>query len=139
MGSEINKRVTKYRKLAHLTQKQVAELMEMRNSSYSQMERVGDISAERIVKLAEIFGINVGLLLYGEEIELPNNHNIPQTDVVILPKLPFGMNYVPLKNKSKSIITIIQHLPPKQQKYICDLLDYLRKNKKAVLPPFSQE
>ena len=136
MDFGINKRVTKYRKMAHLTQKQVAELMGMKNSSYSQMERVGDISAERIVKLAEIFEINVGFLLYGEKIELSDNMNVPQTDVVVLPKLPFGREYVSLKNKDKSIISIIQNLPLKQQKYICNLLDYLRKNKKAILPPF---
>jgi hypothetical protein len=49
------------------------------------------------------------------------------------------MDYVPLKNKDKSIITVIQHLPQKHQKYLCDLLDYLRKNKKAVPPPFIKE
>jgi transcriptional regulator with XRE-family HTH domain len=129
--------VTKYRKLAHLTQAQVAELIGMKSSSYSQMERVGDISAERIVKLAEVFGINVGLLLYGEEIELSNVPIVPQNDVVVLPKLPFGREYVPLKNKDKSIITVIHNLSQRHQKYICDLLDYLRKNKKTILPPFT--
>ena len=138
MGSEINKRVRKYRKLAHLTQSQVADLIGMKSSSYSQMERVGDISAERIIKLAEIFEINVGLLLYGEEIEVANAPDISQNDVVVLPKLPFGTEYVPLKNKDKSIITVIQYLPQKHQKYICELLDYLRKNKKAIPPSFTQ-
>lgn len=62
----INKRVVHYRKLANLTQIETAEKMGMKISTYSQMERVGKISGERIVRLAEIFNIDPYLLLHNE-------------------------------------------------------------------------
>ena len=138
--SEINKRVTHYRKEARLTQVQVADLIGMKSSSYSQMERLGDISAERIVKLAEVFKIDVRLLLYGQETESPQEPQQPEeTETVVLPKLPFGMTYIPLKNLERSIITIFRHLTAKQQKSVCNVLDYLRKSKKTKLPTIFNE
>lgn len=62
----INKRVAHYRKLANLTQVETAERMGMKVSTYSQMERVGRISGERIVKLAAIFNIDPYLILHNE-------------------------------------------------------------------------
>ena len=62
----INKRVVHYRKLANLTQSETAEKMDMKLSTYSQMERVGKISGERIVRLSEIFNIDQYLLLHNE-------------------------------------------------------------------------
>ena len=127
--SEINKRVTHYRKEARLTQAQVADLIGMKSSSYSQMEREGDISAERIVKLAEIFKIDVRLLLYGQELRFLEEEPQPPEgeETVVLSKPPFGMTYIPLKNKERCIITIFRHLTAKQQKSVCNVLDYLRK------------
>ena len=67
MQETLNKRVTRFRKSAKITQKQVAELLGAKHSTYSQMERKGNIRAEDIVKLAEIFKADILELLLGEE------------------------------------------------------------------------
>ena len=62
----INQRVAKCRKLADLNQAEAAEKLGMKTSSYSQMERKGKISAERLLKLAQIFNVHPNVLLYGD-------------------------------------------------------------------------
>ena len=47
MDKLINQRIALYRKMANLTQTEVAEKMGMKCSTYSQMERKGSISSER--------------------------------------------------------------------------------------------
>ncbi len=59
MSKLINKNVASYRKLAGLSQAQMAELLGMKCSTYSQMERIGNISAERLSRIAKIFGVEV--------------------------------------------------------------------------------
>ncbi len=63
----INQRIVYYRKRAHLTQVEVAEKIGMKGSTYSQMERKGKIPTDRLVALAEVFGIASEKLLYDEE------------------------------------------------------------------------
>ena len=68
MGSTtINQRIAYYRKKAFLSQVEVAERIGMKGSSYSQMERRGKIPTERLLALAEVFGIVPEKLLYDEE------------------------------------------------------------------------
>lgn len=128
MDFKINKRVVKYRKFSHLTQSQVAELIGMKSSTYSQMEREGDVSAERIVKLAEIFNIDVRCLLYDE-------------DVIINPIPPhppiYELDFV-LTNSLKSICKIYNNLPKSKKKCFCEFLNYLRNCNSKELPNFAE-
>ncbi len=66
MGSEINKRVVLYRKSKGYTQSQMANLLNMKCNTYSQMERSGNITCDRIVEIAKILNVDVKILLYGE-------------------------------------------------------------------------
>ena len=116
MGSEINKRVVQYRKQAHLTQSEVAEYLGMKSSTYSQMERVGDISAEKIIKLAEVFNVDVRCLLY-EEKDFENS----QSPTPIKELYDF-----PMPNSLKSICKIYNTFPKSKQKCLCNFVDYLR-------------
>lgn len=70
----INQRVACYRKIKNLRQEDVAEKMGMRPSTYAQMEREGDISADRLLKISEALEIPPHSLFLGEEIESANNH-----------------------------------------------------------------
>ena len=63
MSKEINQRVIMFRKLANLNQAQVAEKMGMKPSTYSQMERAGNISLDRLMKLAEILNVTINDIL----------------------------------------------------------------------------
>lgn len=55
---KINGKVKELRKKKGLTQARVAELLGMKTSSYSQMERMGNIPVQRILNLAAIFDVD---------------------------------------------------------------------------------
>ena len=63
----INQRVRKYRKDLFLSQADVAQMLDMKTSTYSQMERMGNITCETLLKLTEILKVDVLKLLYGED------------------------------------------------------------------------
>ena len=63
----INQRVRKYRKDLFLNQSDVAQMLGMKTSTYSQMERMGNITCETLLKLTEILKVDVRKLLYGED------------------------------------------------------------------------
>lgn len=63
----INQRVRKYRKDLFLNQSDVAQMLGMKTSTYSQMERMGNITCETLLKLTEILKVDVLKLLYGED------------------------------------------------------------------------
>lgn len=67
MDLEINKRIKSYRNLANKTQDETAKALGIKCSTYSQMERKGGISVDIAKKLAEIFGIDSDLIIYGEK------------------------------------------------------------------------
>ena len=63
MAYTINQRVAIYRKMANLTQTEAAERLGMKCSTYSQMERKGNISVDKLMAIAEVFGVNPAVLL----------------------------------------------------------------------------
>lgn len=63
----INQRVKKQRKELFLSQADVAQMLGMKTSTYSQMERMGNITCETLLKLTEILKVDVLKLLYGED------------------------------------------------------------------------
>ncbi len=125
MNLEINKRVIQYRKQKHLTQSEVAERIGMKSSTYSQMERVGDISAERVVRLAEIFGVRPEWILLGEPEDTPENES--GIDVAQQPKItiPEPEPFV-LTNMEMSIIKIIRNLKKKEKEEVINFIQSKR-------------
>jgi len=69
MKETINQRIARCRKNCHMTQTEVAEKLGLKCSTYSQMERKGRITVDRIIKLAELFNVSVNYLMHGEEEE----------------------------------------------------------------------
>lgn len=135
MFDSINERVAHYRKLANLNQAQAAERMGMKLSTYSQMERVGNISGERIIKLAQIFGVDASILLLGETdripAKVPNNPGdtvlTAEQDKPVLPPVPKPFL---LTNKEKTIITVIRNFSKKEQDEVIAFIESKRKRKK---------
>ncbi|MBQ6825343.1 MAG: helix-turn-helix transcriptional regulator [Clostridia bacterium] len=64
---EINRRVRERREELGYTQKEVAELIGMKQNAYSQMEKEGNISAQRIMNLAVVLKTTTQYLLYGNK------------------------------------------------------------------------
>ena len=67
MPLEINQRIACCRKLRNMTQSDLAQMLNIKTSTYSQMERKGDITAERLIKIADFLNVDIKFLLFGEE------------------------------------------------------------------------
>lgn len=123
MKSELNSRIKKYRKLADLTQEDVAKSLNMKLSTYSQMERGGKIKAEYIEPIAKILNVDPIVLLFGEQndndITLPPIAPTPERDLRQPPPPPIFMDetetVLPLKNREIQAIKIIRALSPEQR------------------------
>lgn len=147
MANEINERIRKYRKEKKLTQGELAKKIDIKTSTYSQMEREGNITVDMALKIAEALCVDPNLIVYGEinkpssELEFstvkPKEYifhtsgNIAETLYGIntqpeeeKPKndLPFDMS-----NTEKSVITTYHFLPKEQQKEIRMFIDSVRK------------
>ena len=101
---EINARITSLRKLREYKQADVAELLGMKTSTYSQMEQRGNITAEMVIRLSELFDIDPREILYGEDYETPN------------PPMK------KLSNREENMIKIFRTLKSAKQDDICDYI-----------------
>ncbi len=64
----INERIQALRRKKHLTQEKMGKLLGIKTSTYSQLEKNGHISAERIKLLAEIFEVDYCYLIDGNTV-----------------------------------------------------------------------
>ncbi len=67
MEESINQRISRLRKKKGYTQKTVSEMMGLKGSTYSQMERKGNITANAVIELAKILEVSTDEILFGEE------------------------------------------------------------------------
>ena len=66
-SNAINKRIASIRRLNGYTQSQIADLLGMKASTYSQMERVGKVPTSVILKFSELFKVHPTVILCGEK------------------------------------------------------------------------
>ncbi len=66
MEESINQRIRRYRKRAALTQSQLGEMLGIKTSTYSQMERKGKITCDVLLRLAKVLNVDATVLLLGE-------------------------------------------------------------------------
>lgn len=139
MSETINQRIALYRKLANLTQTEAAEKMGMKCSTYSQMERKGSISAERLLALADIFGVKPDVLLYDTKFQSPGQVNFlsneSATGSQLRQSVPFSdTNFGPspfiVTHKEESIIKILRNLPKSDYDDIISLINQKYKESK---------
>lgn len=139
MSETINQRIALYRKLANLTQTEAAEKMGMKCSTYSQMERKGSISTERLLALADIFGVKPDVLLYDTKFQSPGQVNFfsneSATGSQLRQSVPFSdKNFGPspfiVTHKEESIIKILRNLPKSDYDDIISLINQKYKESK---------
>ena len=122
MTETINQRIALYRKLANLTQTEAAEKMGMKCSTYSQMERKGSISAEKLLALSDLFGVTPEMLLF----DTRSVSNLPVTEAPTEPKpetqmtfrqtvpysgTSYGASSFIFTHKEENIVKILRNLP----------------------------
>ncbi len=78
MNETINQRINRLRKAKGYTQADVAELLGIKVSTYSQMERKGGITSDIIIKLSEILKVEPLIILYGENYFEKSNKESPK-------------------------------------------------------------
>ena len=142
MDKEINKRIVIYRKLANLNQIQVAELMGMKASTYSQMERSGSITTDRLLRLAEIFNVSVNDLLFDQQKQNvepePPKQIFPVPDPAPINKLHESIvdifsNNINLDNLSirdRNMIKMYINFKKSDQQKVCNLVEEIYHNNK---------
>ena len=69
MSESINERIAKYRRFAGYSQEQVANYLGIKSSTYSQRERLGNVTCDFLIKVAEFLNISPVVLLLGTDIE----------------------------------------------------------------------
>ena len=65
----INQRIARYRKAVGYSQKEMADFLGEKHSTYAQKERCGTIDCNMLIKISYILGIDAMVLLYGEKSE----------------------------------------------------------------------
>ncbi len=116
----INARVARYRNEKKLTQQQVADKMGLKCSTYSQMERNGNITAEKLLLLEEVLDTPLGTLLYGQEVEFKAKKTIlPLGAPTIEPPKPDELF---LTNNEKNYIKILRNIPKEARNEVIALL-----------------
>ena len=125
MDLQINQRIKKYRKEKKLNQKITAELLGVKHSTYSQMERKGGIHIDIAIKLAKIFEVDPDLIIYGERKTLDFSPIIPPKKLTAnepkeIDKL-FENNFT-LTNREKDAISIIRNVTPEDREEIYEFI-----------------
>lgn len=69
MPNDVNERIATCRKLAGFTQATAAQRLGLKRNTYARMELHGNPGAIMLMRLAELYGVSVNYLVYGEEAE----------------------------------------------------------------------
>ena len=78
---EINKRIKNLRLAKKITQEEIATYLGIKISSYSQLERKGVFSAERLALIADYFNVDYNYLLVGKE---PDPKHLDTNDILFI-------------------------------------------------------
>ena len=122
MAYEINKRIKYYRTKRGISQRAVADALDLKLSSYSQCERKGQITAERLKIIAKVLQIDVIYLLTDIEeipdIDIPDPIDPP----IIDPENPHN-----LTKKEKRFIDKLRSLPKEAQDEVIEQIQEIYK------------
>ena len=116
----INENVARYRKLMGYKQSDIADILDMKLSTYSQMERKGNIPAITLWQIAKILDVRIENFFSRNILREPEPNPLGSK-----PEDPFR----PLTNKEKGAITIIRNLSKPKQDEVYDFIakQYRRK------------
>lgn len=117
----VNQRIFHYRRLAGLTQAEVAEKMGLKLPTYSKMEREGRITIEKLQKIAEILELDIELLISGEKKE-------KQIEYIPVPIPPITDNGALEVKQPESPIKITEYIPTAREKATMKIVHNLPKN-----------
>ena len=131
MKETLNARVRRYRKLSHYSQAYVAEMVGLKASTYSQMERTGRFTCEMLLRLSNVLNVEPQVLLLGDESgEMEeNNPTVPRK-----PEFKGALCKMELTLREYHMIDIFRHLNEEKKSLVSNyILDVFHtKNKKST-------
>ena len=77
----INQRVRELRIARNIKQQKIADFLGMKFSTYSQMEREGNISAEKLKHIAKFFKVDYEFLIDGENSDLQSKYDAVRQEI----------------------------------------------------------
>ncbi len=110
---EINKKVKELRKKRGYTQQRIAEILGMKTSTYSQMERSGKIPVQIILKLADLFNVEAIEIMDPENSELiiePSNKSYVRLAQETVKDEDFFEEKLILTNREENAIIMLRNL-----------------------------
>ena len=127
---EINRRVQKLRKEKGYTQAELARLLGLKTSTYSQMEQHGNITANMVIRLAEIFNVDTDIILFGE-IKQAGKPNIEE----LMKVLPYQINsyyfIMKVNNDERNMLTSFRNISKKRQEMVMRFVYDLVMNRRS--------
>ncbi len=115
----INERVKYYRNLKGYSQKQFSEMLNIKKSTYSYIEKDGNISCEIAKRMAEILEIDVRLLLY-EQSEISERNDVEN----ILSEIDKSKFFVVLNNcREAKLLELFQNSSENKKNVIMECVN----------------
>ena len=118
---EINKKVKELRKKRGYIQQQIAEILGMKTSTYSQMERSGKIPVQIILKLADVFNVEAIEIMDPENSGLmiePSNKSFAKLAQDAVKSEDFFEEKLVLTNREENAIIMLRNLSAEDREKI---------------------
>ena len=128
LANIINQRVREVRTQKKISQQKVSEYLGMKLSTYSQMERTGNISAERLKLIAKFLKVDYGYLIDGENSDLSSKSQGIMQDIEkqYIEKYGFLENF---SNAELNYLKMISYLSKIKRRAVFEYAYKLLKNK----------
>ena len=110
----INKRICHFRKLSGFNQSYMAELLDMKTSTYAQKERQGTMDCEFVIRVADILNIDFLDLMFDEEEALKRRSKIVNTTFSLQTNINEDSQPI-ITKRDKDLIAIIHNLNEKKR------------------------
>ncbi len=130
MKSSVNERIKEMRNKRGYTQAQFAELLGLKCSTYSQMERIGTISVEMAKHISKVLEIDSDYIIYGKKYEKPIDFS-PATKPTLIANDP-QIFFEKIKNGDEHLVLNVQ------EKNLIKNFRQLKKNEQQELFAFIQ-
>lgn len=114
--SVINENIAAYRTIRGYKQSDIADILDMKQSTYSQMERKGNIPAITLWKISKILDIPMEMFF------TKNSLMEPIDNPLVVDKEKEVDPFRPLNNKEKNAITILRNFSKPKQDEVYNLI-----------------
>lgn len=126
---ELNQRMAYYRSIAGLTQADAAEKIGIKTSTFSQMERDGNVYVERFFELSELYNVPPCEMYYGKQAKCDEEKtsdilvNPPVEEPIIINQKPItpDIDELILTNQYRNHIKMLMNLPKAERNEVFDL------------------